>query len=713
LLVSLLSLFPGRSKRDKSSFMLLLPYFENRQFQRDHTDQLLGIESPSWRDFLPRLLDYAVFHGFLHRSERTVHEQVLFRLGRTHRPVVCSDIVDGKITRRHSKDLQREILAVTASLQMWGIRPGDRVALIGGNSTRYLTVDVAIGLAGGVSVPLYLTSPWEEIDVLLSASGARFLFMGDRNHFPQGREMRNDLPVVFFGRGSIPPGLTGKVISWEEFLDLGKGNSEVVSSPAEFGDIATIRYSSGTTGEPKGVMFRHHQLRWMAETIAALPPWKVRNHPVFYLSFLPLNHVVEGILGAYSPFYAPAPVNLFFLEDLHDLIRALPQVRPTLFFSVPRFYEKWWEIIQKKLVTNWFLRFQPGVVRQLLALFIRWFALRKAGLDRCVQFIAGSAPFREDLLQNFHALGIEIHNAYGLTEAPLLTINRVDRNRIGTVGEPLPETEISIAADGEIRGRGPQVTTGYFGQEGDSCLRDGWLLTGDIGNLTDEGFLVITGRKKDLLITSYGKNIYPMKIESMLRALPGVAEGILVGEGKPYCVALLWVDNPDLDPTWKDNLERLIPDINAGLSCPEQVKRWAVLSSPLSIEKGELTANLKLKRSVILTRYRPVIEALYEEREVADNVLFLGKIPDEYLGKIWILFVNVCTREPINGGESFAITFIFVLQKKGCLFAAFFTGSLVLTSISFFPARFSSNSAFSVPIIHQMFVPSSLSWIRA
>ena len=167
--------------------------------------------------------------------------------------------------------------------------------------------------------------------------------------------------------------------------------------------------------------------------------------------------------------------------------------------------------------------------------------LKKAGLDKCTQLIAGSASSDEDLLENFRELGIEIHNAYGMTEAPLVTINRVGRNRIGTVGEPMPQTQVQVCEDGEIMVKGPQVTVGYFDKTLEPPFKDGWLMTGDIGNLTPEGSLVILGRKKELIKTSYGKCIYSGKIEGMIREINGVAEAMLVGESKPYCGALIWV----------------------------------------------------------------------------------------------------------------------------------------------------------------------------
>ena len=582
-----------------------------------------------WREFLPRLLAYAVDQGFMHRTERTVHEQLLARLGSKTRPVNYFDIVQGRLVPHSAGEVRREILAAAGALTALGIQPGDRVAIVGLNSTRYLALDAAIGLVGAVSVPLYYTSPPAEIDHILSASGARLLLVGAPKILERLGEIQADLPVVSFCRGPVPAGLGREVISWEAFLALGAGHPAPLQAPVGFGDLATLRYTSGTTGQPKGVSFQHQHLRWMGQTMASLLPWKARNRTANYLSFLPMSHVVEGILATYCPYYMPAAVNIYFLEDLKDIQRVLPRLRPTIFFSVPRIYEKIWEALEANPVGRRYLSLPGGLWKRALGALLRWQTLRKAGLDRCAQLIAGSAPCGEGLLQNFRELGIEIHNAYGLTEAPLVTLNRLGANRLGTVGEPLPQTEIRMAEDGEVLVRGPQVMAGYFdeqaGGETVQPFRDGWLLTGDLGCLSPEGSLVLKGRKKELFKTSYGKYVQPAKVESLLREIPGVAEAMLVGEERPYCVALLWVQGKVLDADAGQRIDRLVGQVNHGLSHPEQVKRWAVLANDLSIEAGDLTANLKLKRQAIARRLEDVLEGLYDGISPSQAVLHIGE----------------------------------------------------------------------------------------
>ena len=599
-----------------------LPYFnERKQFRRDNTDRLLGHYGLDWREFLPRLLAYAVDHSFLHRTERTVHEQILARLERKSRPITFFDIVDGSPVRHSAGEVRRDILRAARSLAALGIRPGDRVAIVGLNSTRYLVLDTAIGLCGAVSVPLYYTSPPEDIDHILQASGASLLFAGAPAIFKRLGELRTRLPVVSFWSRSLPEDLAREVVSWEAFLALGAEHPNFTPVPVEFNQLATLRYSSGTTGRPKGVSFRHRQLRWMAQSMAALLPWKARNRPANYLSFLPMNHVVEGILAAYSPYYLPAEINLYFLEDLKELQDVLPRLRPAVFFSVPRIYERIWEALESNPAGRRYLSLPPGLWKRALGALLRWRTLRKAGLDRCAQLITGSAPCSEALLRNFRELGIEIHNAYGMTEAPLVTLNRLGENRLGTVGAPLPQTEICVAADGEVLVRGPQVMAGYYsgssGVEPAQPFRDGWLLTGDLGCLSPEGSLILKGRKKELFKTSYGKYIQPESVEARLREIPGVTEALLVGEVRPYCAALLWVQGEALEAGAGQRIDHRICQINRELAHPEQVKRWAVLKHDLSIQGGDLTANLKLKRGAVTSRLEQVVEALYREKSAA------------------------------------------------------------------------------------------------
>jgi len=602
---------------------LLRPYFrERRRFRRDHADEVLGPTVPGWYDYLPTLLEHATARGFLHRSDRTVHEQVLFRLASRRLRVRFVDVdANGGRTPRSAPEVRREIEAAVVALRAMGVGVGTRVAIVGSNSTRYLVVDVAVGLVGGVSVPLYATTPPEDLDDVLRRSRSELLFVGAPAVMERLDELATRVPIVSFCRAEHPVGRD--VISWTSFLRSGPangGDAEVpMFAPVGPDDLATIRYTSGTTGPPKGVAFTHAQLRWMAETLASLVPWGIRTRPNRYLSFLPMSHVVEGILGTYSPYDLPAPVEVTFLEDFRRVAVTLPAVRPTVFFSVPRLYQKVWEGVGRSRIGARYQRMRAGSLRRILRPALRRAILRRAGLDRCAQLLVGSAAVDEQLLRSFHELGVEIHEAYGLTEAPIVALNRLGRNRIGSCGELLPETQVRVADDGELEVRGPQVMAGYV-DEDEQPFRDGWLQTGDLGHVSADGRVVIDGRKKDLLKTAYGKYLQPSKIEAMLRRIPGVSEAMVVGEGRPFCAALLWVEGTGDAGT----VDAAVTEMNRQLSHPEQVKRWIVLPNDLSIEGGELTANLKLRRHEVEARFHGEIERLYEEQPTAPTGAAIG-----------------------------------------------------------------------------------------
>ncbi len=615
------------------SLLSLASYFEeDRTYLRDNLDGLTGTYRGNWRGFFPQLLAYAADYGFMHRSERTVHEQAYFRLFGKTRPVGFHDAVSGKIIDRSREVVGKEIETAVAAMKRMGICPGDRVAIVGYNSSRYFAIDAAVGLCGAVSVPLYYSSPVEELIEIIEDSGSRLFFVGVPAIVEKLADGNIKIPVVSFCRETPESDLPVGFLDWSEFVAAGKlptkaeteasGGDYSLRSPAGFRDIATLRYTSGTTGRPKGAVFDHANLRSMAESLASLPPWKARTNRIIYLSFLPMNHVVEGILASYAIFYAPAPVDIYYLEDFQELQKVLPKVRPTVFFSVPRFYEKVWEQAAKSSVGSLYLKSRNGFVKKCLGYLLRRGISRKAGIDRCKQLIVGSAPVSAELLQNFREIGIEIHNAYGLTEAPLITLNRYMRNRIGTVGEPLPDTEIRIAEDCEILAKGPQVMRGYYSGPGsaaggsgeDSPLTDGWLHTGDFGTLSDDKYLTLHGRKKECIINSYGKNINPAKIEMMLREATGINHVMVIGDRRPYCTALFWGCPAD-DTDRRAAIEAAIRKTNEQLSHPEQVKRWTILSDDLSIEGGDLTANLKIKRQAVLMKYIDVIDTLYGNRE--------------------------------------------------------------------------------------------------
>ncbi|MCD8367693.1 MAG: AMP-binding protein [Clostridiales bacterium] len=602
-----------------TNMLSLAPYFtEDKTYDTTNTEQLAGAYRLDWREYLPNLLAYAASRNFLDHNSRTVFEQVRFCLNRKSASITYYDVTGDGIRENSASSVNQRIEETLRALQALGIGSGSRVAVSGINSVTYFILDVAIGLSGATSVPLYYTTPANELDELLQKSGAGWFFIGDIRILSHVTEMTFGGTMVSFTENApLPENVC--ILSWEQFLALGKGR-EITPVQVSYQDMATLRYTSGTTGNSKSVAFSQAQLRWMAETMASLLSFKSRTRQATYLSFLPLSHVVEGILGAYTPYYLGAPASLYFLNDFDKLAETLPKVRPTIFFSIPRFYEKIWDQLAQNSLGSLYISTKSAPLKRILRPILRRSLLQKAGLDRCDQLIVGSAPVSQKLLEDFRELGIEIHDAYGLTEAPLITLNRLGANDITTVGPPLPDTKVTLAEDGEILVEGPQVAMAYDGRE-DACLH-----TGDLGAITAGGHLQIIGRKKEILINSYGKNINLQKVETLLRDIPDISEAMLVGEQRPYCVALLWPEDEKSVPDEKA-LAAAIRAVNEQLSHPEQVKRYALMSSPLKISTGELTPNLKLRRSNITELHQQTIDGLYAPTATpVGDVLLIGAL---------------------------------------------------------------------------------------
>ncbi len=590
-----------RSKGYLTNLLTLLPYFyAEQEFDRTNTDSVCGSYTYNWRDYIDALLTFACRKNFMRQTGQSVFEQAKVRRQNSRYPISYYDVSSHGIRRMSGPEVNRRIDRVASALWAWGIRKGERVALTGINSVDYLVLEQAIGLIGAVSVPIYYTTPAKEAQLLLERSGAKWFFVGDVRMMEQVKEISCDAQIVSFSaaKDNIPYG----ALRFKDFLKRGKEPAPVIHPDPE--DLATIRYTSGTTGEPKGVTFSFGQLSWMGEVLTNLLTWDERNRYVSYLSFLPLSHVVEGILASYAPYYLLAKVDYYYLNDFNALTDALPKVRPTVFFSVPRFYEKLWEQVVSNPLGKRFVSAKEGVAKKAAASALRRIVLKKAGLDRCSQLIVGSAPVSEKLLLQFRSLGIEIYNAYGQTEAPLITINRLGDNVIPTIGTPLPDTTVTAGADGELIVRGPQVTKGYYGLESEN-VRDGVLYTGDLGVIHDDGHITLYGRKKDIIVTAYGKNISIPKLEEKLRDIPGVSQAVLIGEKRPFCTALLWLDGEVAD------LDKKIDEMNSALSHPEQIRKFKVIDKPLSIQAEELTPNLKVKRGNVEANYAGEIEEMY------------------------------------------------------------------------------------------------------
>jgi long-chain acyl-CoA synthetase len=536
-----------------------------------------------------------------------------------------------------------------------GLHPQDRVAIWSANRPEWQIADLAILHAGLVTVAIYQTLAPEQVKYLLSHSESKVLIVEDAKLYDQVSEMRRDLPAlqrVIILQGGIR-GVEGWAISWEQAMrrgdEFGRGRPGLLTSrwqAVEPEDTASLIYTSGTTGIPKAAMLTHRNLSWTA--IATLECFR-GDADDRVVSYLPLAHVLERVVSHLRQICTGCRV--YFSPSIDKVMEVVHEVHPTYFTSVPRLWEKMFAGIRaemdkvrgpRRVIRDWALlmgalrtaayergkapspwvQWQWSLADRLVFSKIR----ERIGFDKVLISISGSAPVSPDILRFFYGLGIEILEGYGLTEttAPA-TFNRPGEARFGTVGVPLPGVEIRIASDGEILVKGNNVFSGYFKdtKSTQEALKDGWLQTGDIGELDKDGFLKITDRKKDLFKTSGGKYVAPGAMETSLRDHRGIAQAVVLGDGRPFVAALVTLD-PDVpetkagasDPRARRLVDEAVADVNRGLSHPEQIKKWSILDADFVVG-DELTPTMKVKRKRIAEKYGAEIEALYSEKRTA------------------------------------------------------------------------------------------------
>lgn len=540
-----------------------------------------------------------------------------------------------------------------------GIAPGDRVAIMASTREEWLVCDLAVLLAGAVSVPIYPTSTEADAAFVLSDSGARLVFAEDvalarrLAAGQRGAEKRAEI-VLFDGYASGATSLAELERKGAASL-RDAGVDRALTSRGDRvldGDLATIVYTSGTTGRARGVMLTHANLCAEVRTLGATLGIGARDHQ---LLFLPLSHIF-GRLLALGQLHAGYVTS--FAESMATALDDLTAVEPTFFGSVPRLFEKIHDVAllrgaqsgaTRERLFRWAMDTGAESARTAragkspsLALSLgRRFAGRLV-LDRIrdrfgrnLRFaLSAGAPLPRELGEWFHAAGVLILEAYGLTETTgAATINREKRYRFGTVGEPLAGVEVSLADDGEVLVRGPNVMRGYWGlpEETDEAIdREGWLHTGDVGQLTTDRMVRITDRKKDLLVTAGGKNVAPQKIEACLLESPWIAQAMVYGDRRPYLVALVtldlvavseWAreqridaqgDELALHPEVRGLVESEIDRVNRKLASFETIKRFLVVPHELTIEGGELTPTLKIRRAAVCARFAPELDRLYQ-----------------------------------------------------------------------------------------------------
>jgi long-chain acyl-CoA synthetase len=566
-----------------------------------------------------------------------------------HHGVALEEFRDGRPIATSYPELAARAQAVAAGLIALGVGPGDRVAIFATTCAQWTVIDYGILCAGAVVVPVYHTSSAEECGYVLSHSGAKVVFCGDSEQAARVARARAQCPalehVVLF------EGEAEGTMAFEELLAAGGATppsevSERVAGAPEA--LATIVYTSGTTGPPKGCMLSHANL---LETAAMyVDELGIGEQHVLY-QFLPLAHVLARVAQA-TVLRAGATIT-FWSGDATRIVDELAERHPTHFPAVPRVYEKIHGAILGQVADSPAVRrrlFEWAVaqgrrerrrgsgrvsVRYRVADRLVLSRIRTLFGERLQLALVGAAAVAPELLEFFDACGVIVLEGYGLTEScSVATLNTPHHKRFGTVGRPLRGTEVTIAEDGEVLLRGPQVFGGYYQdpEATDSSLdSEGWLHTGDLGTLSADGFLSITGRKKDLIITSSGKNITPVNIESALRETRYIREAVVFGDNRPYLVALLSLDSDEVaklaarlgierseaatDPAVREEVQREVDAVNQRLARIEQIKRFAILERDLSQAAGELTPTLKVKRSAVYEKYADVFARLYEEVE--------------------------------------------------------------------------------------------------
>jgi long-chain acyl-CoA synthetase len=544
-------------------------------------------------------------------------------------------------------EFRAEAAALARGLIAAGIEPGDRVGLISRTRYEWTLIDYAVWAAGGVTVPIYETSSAEQAAWILGDSAARAVFAETSRHAAMISSVGDGLPALehLWVIDDLAAVASGGTPIGEDRLD----RRRATRTP---GDLATIVYTSGTTGRPKGCELTHGNLLAVARNaISALPEiFEVSGRST--LLFLPLAHVFARIIQVAC---LEGGAILGHWPDTTTVADGLSGFRPTFLLAVPRVFEKVYDSARRQAMTSsvkarlfaaatqtaiaW-SRAGDGAgpaLRLRRALFGRlvYRRLREGVGGRVRYAISGGAPLSERLGHFFSGAGITVLEGYGLSEATAgVTLNRPGRNKIGTVGPPLPGVSVQIAGDGEILVRGPDVFAGYWRNDAataESLEAGGWLHTGDIGALDDQGFLRVTGRRKELIVTASGVNVAPAVLEDRIRAHPLVSQAAVIGEGRPYVACLVTLDVETLafwkkqhgrpadatageladDPGLMAEIQRAVDEANLAVSRAESVRRFRIVAADFTEASGQLTPTDKVRRNVVIRDYAADIDALY------------------------------------------------------------------------------------------------------
>ncbi|HDQ99609.1 MAG TPA: long-chain fatty acid--CoA ligase [candidate division WOR-3 bacterium] len=572
--------------------------------------------------------------------------------------------VDGTYRSTGFRELSRMVDEVAAGLATRGVRPGDRVGIYSYNRPEWVVADLAIMKLGAVVVPVYHTLPAETVGYILRDAEVSHLIVENPELFQTVLSVFESVPglkdvIVLFGHGTETR--SGKTLFSFESLRAA-GADALTAAPARRAphepdpdDLVTIVYTSGTTGEPKGAMLTHRNI--LSNVHAAIEMFSLSPADTL-VSFLPLCHMFERTCGYYSMLLSGATIA--YAESLQTIARDVREVKPTLLIVVPRVLEKVYNTVAEKVLTG------PPLSRKLmlatLRTYSRWARLaakgRRPGLGlrfkhwlfgllvvrklhelgggRIRLIVSGGAPLDRKLARVFGNIGFRVLEGYGLTEtAPVVCAGVPGEERVGTVGKPFPGVEVRIAADGEILVRGPNVMKGYLNKPEETAKvidRDGWFHTGDLGRFDDHGNLIITGRIKEIIVNSYGKNIAPVPLEQAMVGSKYIEQAMVIGDRRPHLTALVvpsrlvLEDHARAEGIGAGSFEHLLaePRIRAlyeaeiartlaNFAQYEQVRAFRLIPEPFTVENGLLTPTLKLRRPRVELAYRNEIEQLYRE----------------------------------------------------------------------------------------------------
>jgi long-chain acyl-CoA synthetase len=586
--------------------------------------------------------------------------QLFLNTCRTYRkPNLLAAKRDGRYVPISTAEFEARVRNLSAGLRELGLKVGDKVVIFSENRPEWVMTDFAVLCAGGVTVPIYTSLMPELVKYIINDSDATIVVCSNRDLWLKVDAVRKSLVKVrhfLMIDEEAPAGVTtlGEV--------AGRGRATAAADPGVFDaaaaavkpdDLASIIYTSGTTGTPKGVMLSHGNFVSNTKALDAVVDFV---HTDQILSFLPLSHVLER-MTTFSFLYKGA--SIAYAESVDTVAENLTEVLPTIMISVPRLFDKIYARVMDNILTQSFvkkrvffwalrvgkkcgsrrLRKEPiptalSAQRKLAEHLVFSKIVERTG-GRVKFFVSGGAPLSKDVAEFFYALGITILEGYGLTEtSPVLTCNTFERLRFGTVGPPVPGVEIRIAPDGEILARGPNVMKGYYKKEEESreALEGGWFHTGDIGYLDPDGFLVITDRKKDLIVTAGGKNVAPQPIENLLRANPYILNAVVVGGSRKFISALIVPDFEKLEAYARSNgipfkgraelcgreevRDFILAEVNRStpdLASYERIKKVALLDRDFEISAGEMTPTLKIRRSYVEEKFKPIIDGLYKD----------------------------------------------------------------------------------------------------